>query len=231
MMVVVICNLISAFICYEYSQKFVKYLLALNSSMSLVYLSPPELFLAYIKLAFIAGIILASPVTFYQLWMFISPALKKDEKCYIAFSLFAGAGFFTTGVTFAYAMVLPTMLKFFSRIQMAEVTPMLSVGSYLDFVNSILFTFGLVFEMPLLIALLAKLKIVRAEFLRKKQPVLILLIFIIAAFITPPDVVSQIMLAVPMVFLLQLSIGICWIINRAQDRKIKEEDELYFKAE
>lgn len=215
--IIVIANLILTFICYEYSNKLVQLFLDMNRNMRLVYLTPPELFLAYLKISLIAGVIIASPITILQIWIFISPGLYKKERVGIIGAFIAGLIFFMTGGLFAYKVVLPTMLEFFQKFQTEEIAQMISVGSYLDFVLSIIFTFGIVFEMPVLAALLAKLKLIKAKTLKKKQPVMILIIFIIAAIMTPPDIVSQIMLAVPMILLLQLSIGICWLINKYQE--------------
>ncbi|MBC2850418.1 MAG: twin-arginine translocase subunit TatC [Cetobacterium sp.] len=215
--IIVIANLILTFICYEYSNKLVQLFLDMNKNMRLVYLTPPELFLAYLKISLIAGVIIASPITILQIWIFISPGLYKKERAGIIGTFIAGLLFFMTGGLFAYKVVLPTMLEFFQKFQTEEIAQMISVGSYLDFVLSIIFTFGIVFEMPVLAALLAKLKLIKAKTLKKKQPVMILIIFIIAAIMTPPDIVSQIMLAVPMILLLQLSIGICWLINKYQE--------------
>lgn len=214
-----IINLIAIFGCYEYSDKLVSLFLELNPGMNLVYLSPPELFLAYLKISLIGGLVLASPITISQIWAFIGPGLYREEKFSVLAAFCSGVVCFLSGSFFAYKVVLPTMLGFFSRIQMAEIAAMISVGSYLDFICSILLTFGLVFEIPVVAALLAKFGLLKASTLRKKQPVLILAIFVIAALITPPDVISQIMLAVPMILLLQLSIFICWSINKIQEEK------------
>lgn len=217
MLYIVVANLITTFICYEYSNILIEIFLNMNKSMKLVYLTPPELFLAYLKISLIGGIILASPITILQIWTFVSPGLYKDERLYIVGSFIGGLLFFITGSYFAYKMVLPTMLEFFQKFQRNEIAQMISIGSYLDFVLSIIFTFGIVFEMPVLAALLAKLKLIKATTLKKKQPIMILIIFIVAAVMTPPDIISQIMLALPMILLLQLSIGICWLINKYQE--------------
>ncbi|MEG0584215.1 MAG: twin-arginine translocase subunit TatC [Cetobacterium sp.] len=219
LLIIFLVNVVSIFVCYEYADKLTEIFLKMNPNMKLVYLTPPELFLAYVKISLVSGAVIVSPITLSQIWGFIGPGLYKDEKNYLMASLFAGVIFFLTGSFFAYKIVLPTMLSFFARLQIDEISAMISVGAYLDFICSILFTFGIVFEIPVVVALLAKLKILRAETLRKKQPILIMLIFIVAALMTPPDIVSQIMLAVPMIFLLQLSIGICWMINKSQEDK------------
>lgn len=219
MLIIFIANIAATFVCYEYADKLVGLFLSLNQNMNLVYLSPPELFLAYLKISLITGIVIASPITVSQIWAFVGPGLYNEEKLSLMASFFAGVLCFLSGSFFAYKVVLPTMLGFFARIQMAEIAAMISVGSYLDFICSILFTFGLVFEMPVLAALLAKFGFLKASTIKKKQPILILGIFVIAALITPPDIISQIMLAVPMILLLQLSIMICWFINKLQEEK------------
>jgi len=217
MLYIVVANLITTFICYEYSNILIEIFLNMNKSMKLVYLTPPELFLAYLKISLIGGVILASPITILQIWTFISPGLYKNERLYIVGSFIGGLLFFITGSYFAYKMVLPTMLEFFQKFQRDEIAQMISIGSYLDFVLSIIFIFGIVFEMPVLAALLAKLKLIKATTLKKNQSIMILIIFIVAAVMTPPDIISQIMLALPMILLLQLSIGICWLINKYQE--------------
>ncbi len=219
MFVIVVVNLISIMLAYQYSNILIQVFLGMNKAMRLVYLAPSELFLAYLKISLIGGLILASPITILQIWTFISPGLYKDEKLYIVLSFLAGLIFFGTGSYFAYKIVLPTMLQFFQKFEREDISQMISIASYLDFILRIIFTFGIVFEMPVLVALLAKLKLIKATTLKKKQPAIILLIFIVAALMTPPDVVSQIMLALPMILLLQISIGICWLINRYQEEE------------
>lgn len=130
--------------------------------------------------------------------------------------------FFVTGVFFCYFFVLPTILQFFVRIEAIEVDAMISVKSYMSFVNSMLLAFGGVFEMPVLVFLLTKLRILKPSFMKKNRGLLTIAVFIAAAIITPPDVVSQLMLAIPMLLLLQLSIFVCIIVDKEiEDAKKK----------
>ena len=128
MLYIVVANLITTFICYEYSNILIEIFLNMNKSMKLVYLTPPELFLAYLKISLIGGIILASPITILQIWTFVSPGLYKDERLYIVGSFIGGLLFFITGSYFAYKMVLPTMLEFFQKFQRDEIAQMISIG-------------------------------------------------------------------------------------------------------
>ena len=118
-------------------------------------------------------------------------------------------------------MVLPTTLGFFVRIAIAEVESMISVKSYISFINAMLLAFGAVFEMPVLVFLLTKLDVLKPEFLKKNKGIIIVLIFVAAAIITPPDVVSQIMLGIPMVLLLEASIFICTMVSKTSKKKIE----------
>ena len=138
----------------------------------------------------------------------LKKGLYKKEKVYILFSLFFGLICFVVGVLFCYKVVLPITLQFFVRIAIDEVASMISVKAYASFVNMMLLSFGIVFEMPVIIYLLTKFGVIKPEILKKNRGVLIVLIFVFAAVITPPDVVSQTMLGIPMVMLLQLSIFI-----------------------
>jgi sec-independent protein translocase protein TatC len=121
-------------------------------------------------------------------------------------------------------MVLPTTLEFFVRIAIEEVSSMLSIHSYVSFVNMMLLAFGLVFEMPVIIFLLSKLGIIKPEFLKKNRGIIIVAIFIFASIITPPDVISQLMLGIPMVILLEFSILICTLVYKGKKKEELESE-------
>jgi sec-independent protein translocase protein TatC len=121
-------------------------------------------------------------------------------------------------------MVLPTTLEFFVRIAIEEVSSMLSIQSYVSFVNMMLLAFGLVFEMPVIIFLLSKLGIIKPEFLKKNRGIIIVAIFIFASIITPPDVISQLMLGIPMVILLEFSILICTLVYKGKKKEELESE-------
>lgn len=199
------------------------YFLAINPGMELVFITPSELLAVYIQLSLIMALVVCSPVNIYEIWAFVEKGLYKHEKIYILISLVFGVIFFAGGVAFCYFMVLPTTLKFFMRIAVEAVSSMISIKSYISFVNTMLLCFGAVFEMPVLVFLLTKLRVLKPKFLKDNRGVILIAIFILAAIITPPDVVSQLMLAVPMVMLLQLSIFICVVVDKTN---LKKDEEL-----
>ncbi len=221
--VMAVVNLVASAVLFSKADLVMDYFLAINPGMELVFISPSELLVVYVQLSLIMALIICSPVNIYEIWAFVEKGLYKKEKIYILITLVFGVIFFAAGVAFCYFMVLPTTLKFFIRIAIEEVTSMISIKSYISFINTMLLCFGAVFEMPVLVFLLSKLEILKPEFLRKNRGLLIVVIFILAAVITPPDVVSQIMLSIPMVLLLQLSIFICVLVDKTNRRKTKSE--------
>ncbi|MBR6608716.1 MAG: twin-arginine translocase subunit TatC [Oscillospiraceae bacterium] len=211
-------NIGAAMLLFNKASIIIDYFLAINPGMQLVYITPSELLGVYIQLAFIMAFVLCSPVTGYQIWAFVEKGLYDNEKKYIVISLIFGVICFLAGVAFCYFMVLPTTLGFFVRIAIEEVESMISVKSYISFINAMLLSFGAVFEMPVVVFLLTKLEILRPEFLKKNKGIMIVIIFIAAAIITPPDIVSQIMLGIPMVILLEISTKICEIVYKTNKK-------------
>ena len=220
--IIIVANVVAAMLLFNTANKIMRYLLAINPGMQLVYISPSELLLVYIQISFMAAIIVCSPINIYEIWAFMEKGLYKKEKVYILISLFFGLLCFIIGVLFCYNVVLPITLQFFVRIAIDEIASMISVKSYASFVNMMLLAFGIVFEMPVIIFLLTKFNVLRPETLKKNRGVLIVLIFVFAAVITPPDVVSQTMLAIPMVMLLQLSILISDLTFRKNKSALEE---------
>ena len=212
-------NIGAAMLLFYKAGSILDYFLAINPGMQLVYITPSELLGVYIQLSFIMAFVLCSPITGYQVWAFVKEGLYDNEKKYIVISLIFGVICFIAGVAFCYYMVLPTTLGFFVRIAIADVESMISVKSYISFINTMLVSFGVVFEMPVLVFLLTKLGIMKPEFLKKNKGIIIVLIFVAAAIITPPDVVSQIMLGIPMVLLLEISTKICVIVDKTNKRQ------------
>lgn len=212
-------NISVALICYQFMETLIQYILNLNPGMKLVYLTPSEPFMACIALALTSAIVLCSPITILQIWLFIAPGLYKKEKLYVLLSLFFGFFFFIAGVIFGYFVALPITLDFFMRITVESVTAAVSIKSFVSFCNTTLLSFGAVFELPVVVFLLSLLGILKPAFMKKSHGVLILIIFIIAAIITPPDVVSQVLLAIPMVILLEISMVICIAVDKCRKKK------------
>lgn len=222
--VVIISNVVVAMLLFRKAEVVMNYLLDINPGMQLVYINPSELLLVYIQLSFLMALVVCFPINIYEIWAFVEKGLYKKEKIYILLSLMFGVICFIVGILFCYKVVLPTTLEFFLRIAIDEVAAMISVKSYVSFVNMMLVAFGIVFEMPVLVFLLTKLELIKPEFLKSNRGILIVLIFIFAAIITPPDVVSQIMLAIPMLLLLQLSIFICVLVDKSNNKKHNQEE-------
>lgn len=224
LIIIVLVNFAAALLLFSKTELIMNYLLDVNPGMELVYTTPSELLTVYIQLSFILAITICSPITVYEIWAFIEKGLYDKEKKAILFTLIFGAVFFILGVVFCYFLVLPTTLEFFIRIAIDEVSSMLSIQSYVSFVNMMLLSFGAVFEMPVIVFLLTHLGIIKPEFLRKNRGIIIVAIFIVAAVITPPDVISQLMIGIPMVLLLEFSIIVSSIVYKKKKKAEAEEE-------
>lgn len=185
-----------------------------GDSQRLIYTNLTEAFFTYIKVAIFAGCFLTFPIVATQIWMFISPGLYKKEKRTILPFLIASPILFFMGGGLVYFVVLPLAWKFFLSFQSSGESTVLPimlearVGDYLDLVMTLIFAFGLCFQLPILLALLAKAGIITADWLVKKRRYAIVVVFIVAAFLTPPDIISQISLAIPLMALYEISIFI-----------------------
>ncbi|MGL4335715.1 MAG: twin-arginine translocase subunit TatC [Turicibacter sp.] len=220
--IIAVVTLIATLLCYQYVDVIMEYILALSKGMNLVYISPSELFLVYVKLSLAFGVVLSSPITLLQVWLFVSKGLYKKEKINIVIALILGIFFFVLGVVFCYSVVLPITLNFFREITIPGITAMISIESFVAFISTMILGFGIVFELPIVILLLSMIGLVKPQFLIKQHPVFIIGIFVVASFITPPDVVSQLCLGVPMVLLFELSIGLSFLVDKSKKRKQKK---------
>ncbi|PID40254.1 MAG: twin-arginine translocase subunit TatC [Proteobacteria bacterium] len=178
----------------------------MNQGETLIYTGLPEAFFTFLKVSFLAGLMLASPVIIYQFWMFIAPGLYDREKRLLIPIVFLSTIFFVGGALFGYFIVFPYGFDFFLGFATETIRPMPSMKEYLSFSAKLLLAFGLVFELPLVITFLAKLGIVTVPFLKKNRKYALLLFFVGAAILTPPDVVTQVMMALPLMVLYEISI-------------------------
>lgn len=193
---------------------------AMPPGAKLIYTAPAEAFFTYIKVAFLAAIILASPVIFYQLWRFVAPGLYKRERNAVVPFVIISSVLFIIGTVFCYTLVFPYAFQFFMSFATDDITPMLSLKSYLSFSATLLFAFGAIFEMPLVLVFLGRLGVVNAKMLRAKRKYAILLMFIVGALFTPPDVVTQCMMAVPLIILYEMSI---WMVAATEKKKAERQ--------
>jgi len=217
--------LVATTISYVYVQPIMENIISLaGEKVDFIYISPPELFLAYIKLSIVAGVTITFPLLAYQIYSFIRPGLEKRERRVVIISLLGGTVFFILGILFSYNVVLPIVLKFFLDLRIGTIEPVISVGNYISFVSTSLLSFGIVFEMPMLIMLLSRFGIVSSSFLQKNTKHIIFGIVVVAAFLTPPDVVSQALLAGPMIILYEISILLAKLVERNKNKDIAQVD-------
>ena len=188
----------------------------------LVYLNPTEPFNLYLKIAALAGLFLTSPFVLYQVWMFISPGLYRREKRYVVPFMISTITLFSAGGFFGYRIVYPRVLKFLLEFS-HQFHPMITIGEYTQLFLSVVLGMGLIFEMPILVFFLAFMGILSPGFMLKHFRYAIVIIFIIAAIVTPtPDVVNMCIFAAPMLALYALSVGVAWLVHPEQ-RKAREE--------
>ena len=194
---------------YFYSEKLLEILLRpVASEIDKVYFfSPADAFLVRIKVSFLAGILVSSPVVLSQLWFFVSPALRVRERRIVIPLCFLTSALFLSGAFFCFYFVLPLALKFLVGMQTQVLRPMISIDSYVSFLSGMLLAFGVAFNVPVLILVLVFAGVLSSAFLNRYQRHAILLIFIAAAVLTPgPDIASQISLAVPLLLLFEMSV-------------------------
>ena len=218
LIIIVVVNLAFTLICYNFIPPLIEFFIKLNPGMNLVYISPEELFMVYVKIALLCGVVFASPVTILEIWEFIRSGLYKGERRSILIALFLGLFFFLIGAVFSYRIVLPIILGFFIRIRIESIQPMVSIEKYVNFCITMLLCFGAAFELPVITYVLSEFEILKPETLKRLHGALIVIVWVIAAIITPPDVASQILLGLPMTALLELSILICQWVNQKKQR-------------
>src|ERR1700746_893660 len=191
----------------------------------LVYLNPTDPFNLYLKIAILAGLFLPPPFCLYQVGMFISPGLYRNEKRYVMPFMFSTITLFTLGGYFGYRIAYPRALDFFIGFS-GQFQPMITVGEYTQLFLSIVLGMGLIFEMPILVFFLAFMGIMTPSFMVKNFRYAILVIFILAAIVTPPpDVVNMCIFAAPMLALYAVSIGVAWLVHPKQRAKRKEKEK------
>ncbi len=191
----------------------------------LVYLNPTDPFNMYLKVSFIAGLFLASPFVLYQVWLFISPGLYRNERRYVMPFMFSTVGLFLAGGVFGFKMVYPAALDFLIGYS-HQFAPMITISEYTDLFMTIIVGLGLVFEMPILVFFLALMGIVSAGWMWKNLRYSILVIFVIAAIITPTtDIMNMCVFAAPMIVLYIVSIGVAWMVHPKNRRKRGEKLE------
>jgi sec-independent protein translocase protein TatC len=209
---------ITVFVFSCISYVFVKQILsyAIKPVGKVVFISPQEAFFSYIILAFFIGLFISSPIIIFQIWRFVSAGLLRHERR--ALLIYGPISFllFILGVAFAFFIILPIGVRFLLGFGTDFLQPMISISRYISFAGMLLLGFGIVFQLPLVILFLTQVGWVSTISLRRNRKYAILLIFIISAMMTPPDVITQILMAGPILLLLEVSI---WLAVLAERKK------------
>jgi sec-independent protein translocase protein TatC len=225
---------LAAFACFYFSDQIFDWLKEplftvwrakkLGAEPQLVFVSLTEPFWVNMSIALWAGIFAASPFIFYQLWKFIAPGLyKRERRITVSFAVFS-ALFFSAGAAFCRYFVIESLADFLLDYSDADTAPMLAMGMYLDLIRDLMLAFGAVFELPLLLYFLSIIGMVTHRGLWKFNRWFIVIAFVVGAILTPtPDVVSQLLMALPMIVLYNLSIILSWTVTRKRERAEAEQ--------
>jgi sec-independent protein translocase protein TatC len=195
----------------------------LPAGTSIIATSVVAPFMTPLKLSMLAALFIAMPYVLYQIWAFVAPGLYRHEKRFAMPMLVSSVLLFYAGVAFAYFIVFPLMFKFLTATTPAGVKMMTDMSSYIDFVLLLFFAFGVAFQVPVATVLLVSTGLVRIETLKKQRGYVLLGIFIVAAFLTPPDALSQCFMAVPMYLLYEIGIvGARFVLSDRRRRQSAE---------
>ncbi len=205
-------------LCYAFKETLFEILLyplirVMPEGGKLIFTGIPEAFFTYLKVSFLAGIILASPVLLYQFWMFVAPGLYHKERRVLGPIIAVTSFFFIGGALFGYFVVFPSGFKFLLSFGADFIRTLPSMREYLDFSTKLLFIFGLLFELPVALTGLARLGIVSVDYLKRNRKYAVILAFVAGAFLTP-DVVSMILMALPLMVLYEIGILGANVVSR-----------------
>jgi sec-independent protein translocase protein TatC len=187
---------------------------AMPEGGKLIYTSLQEAFVTYMKIAFFAGLFMAIPVIFYQIWKFVIPGLYEKERTYIVPFMIMACVFFILGASFAFFVAFPFAFRFFLSFANDRIQALPSMKEYLSLCMSLIIAFGITFELPVVMFFLAKMGLVDHTKLKKFRKYAFLIISTAAAFLTPPDILSMILLIIPLYFLYELSILVVYFTRK-----------------
>lgn len=182
----------------------------LGANGGLVFTGVLDKFIAHLKVGALAGLIMTCPYWLYHVWQFVSPALYKKERKYMMTFIVSGTILFLTGVCFVYFLVFPAAFQYLLNIGGDVDKPMITIDAYLSFFTLMTIVFGLAFELPLILVILALVGLYDAEFLKKNRRIAIVILSVVAAVVSPPDALSMIFMWIPLVFFYEASI---WIVH------------------
>jgi sec-independent protein translocase protein TatC len=209
-------------ICYYWAQPIFRFmtepLRKAYPDIKFIYTEPTEAFMLYVKAAFFAGLFVAAPFVLYQLWAFISPGLYKHEKAYVVPFILFGTIFFVGGGLFGHYVLFPATFQFLGQYAGEDMSFLPRVTEYFSFYFWFVIGLGIVFQLPVVIFVLARIGLVTPGFLMRQFKWAVLAAFIIAAVITPSaDMVNQTLLALPMIGLYLIGVGVAWVFGRPRE--------------
>jgi sec-independent protein translocase protein TatC len=187
---------------------------AMPADGKLIYTSLQEAFITYLKISFFAGIFLAAPVIFYQLWKFVMPGLYANERRYVLPFVIAACAFFLMGAAFAFFVAFPFGFRFFLGFTTERIQALPSMKEYLSLCMSLLLAFGITFELPVVMFFLARMGLVDHLMLKRYRKYAILVIAIVAAVLTPPDILSMTLLGIPLYLLFEVSVVVTYLFGK-----------------
>ncbi|MDX4025981.1 twin-arginine translocase subunit TatC [Aliarcobacter skirrowii] len=216
------------FVCFAFYEPILEWMMvpvkdALPTGTSMIAVEIQETFFTAMKVAFFGGFIISLPVIFWQLWLFLAPGLYDHEKKLVIPFVFFATLMFLIGASFAYYIVVPIGFDFLIAFGSNVVNVLPSIGKYVGFFTKLMIGFGVAFELPVITFFLAKIGVVDDRMLKDFFRYAVVLIFILAAILTPPDVISQVLMALPLILLYGVSIYIAKVFNPAS--KDEEEEE------
>ncbi len=186
----------------------------------LTFLSPTEPIIVTFKVAFFVGIMLSLPVIFYHFWAFVAPALLQEEKRVLYPAILFSVVLFAIGVAMAFFLVLPMGLRFLLSFQTESLHPMITIREYLKFATNMALVFGAVFELPLVVVILTKLGIVTPRSLRTKRRYAVVSILVFSAILTPADLITMMMMCLPLILLFEVSIWLSALMDRKKESEL-----------
>ena len=223
---------IAAVVCFIFADKIFNILLIPYEraagdvgELKLIYTAPQEYLFTQFKIALFGGLFIAFPVIASQLYMFVAPGLYKNERRVMIPIVVLSTFFFIGGALFGYFIVFPWGFQFFLSFASDSIKALPSMKEYLSFATKLLLAFGLVFELPIVITFLARLGLVTVPFLRENRKYAVLLFFVGAAMITPPDVVTQIMMAFPLMLLYEISIWGAILFGQKEEEAVEPSQD------
>lgn len=209
-----VAGFVATIICWFVSSQLLDILVRPIKDQGVYFTAPNEAFMVRLKLSAAMGLFVVAPFIFFRLYMFIVPGLYQKEKKVVAPLLISTTILFYTGVSFGFLVVIPQVIAFLMSFGTAYLSPLIGIGAYFDLVSRLALAFGLVFQLPLVVLFLSVIGLVKPKTLLRTWRYAILAIFVMSAFLTPPDVISQVMMAGPVLVLYWSSVLVAMVVTR-----------------